>query len=179
MRRDPASVTLVLGATRSGKSAVAEDLASRLAVATGGSVSYVATGSVADAGMARRVAAHQARRPETWETVELGPGADLPGVLETLRGTVLVDSLGTWVAGAPGLQVDAAALSAALRRREGPTVVVSEEVGFAVHPPTELGRRFVDELGQLNQAVAAVSGRVVLVVAGRTLELPCSALSGS
>ncbi len=168
--RDP-RVTLVLGGTRSGKSTVAERLAAERASSGGGTVTYVATASVTDEEMARRVAAHQARRPTTWNTVELASSAELPAVLVHLDGSVLVDSLGTWVASAPDLDVDAAALVHALQVRAGSTVLVSEEVGLAVHPATAVGRAFVDALGHLNQTVAAVAERVLLVVAGRTLEL--------
>ncbi len=168
--RDP-RVTLVLGGTRSGKSTVAERLAAKLASSGGGIVTYVATASVTDEEMARRVAAHQARRPTTWSTVELASSAELPAVLAHLDGSVLVDSLGTWVTSAPDLDVDAAALVHALQARSGSTVLVSEEVGLAVHPATAVGRAFVDALGHLNQTVAAVAERVLLVVAGRTLEL--------
>ena len=164
-------VTLVLGGTRSGKSTVAERLAAKLASSDDGTVTYVATASVTDEEMARRVAAHQARRPTTWRTVELASSAELPAVLAQLDGSVLVDSLGTWVASAPDLDVDAQALVHALQVRSGSTVLVSEEVGLAVHPATAVGRAFVDALGHLNQTVAAVAERVLLVVAGRTLEL--------
>ncbi|MDA8275308.1 MAG: bifunctional adenosylcobinamide kinase/adenosylcobinamide-phosphate guanylyltransferase [Actinomycetota bacterium] len=166
-----ARVTLVLGGTRSGKSAVAERLAAELASERGGAVTYVATASVADEEMARRVAAHRARRPTTWSTVELASSTELPAVLTHLDGSVLVDSLGTWVASAPDLGVDARALVHALQARSGSTVLVSEEVGLAVHPATAVGRAFVDAVGHLNQTVAAVAGRVLLVVAGRTVEL--------
>ena len=168
--RDP-RVTLVLGGTRSGKSTVAEQLATELASRGGGTVTYVATASVTDEEMARRVAAHQARRPAAWSTVELASSTELPAVLAHLDGSVLVDSLGTWVASAPDLDVDAQALVHALKVRSGSTVLVSEEVGLAVHPATAVGRAFVDALGELNQAVATVAQRVLLVVAGRTLEL--------
>lgn len=168
--RDP-RVTLVLGGTRSGKSTVAEQLAAELASRGGGTVTYVATASVTDEEMARRVAAHQARRPAAWSTVELASSTELPAVLAHLDGSVLVDSLGTWVASAPDLEVDAQALVHALQVRSGSTVLVSEEVGLAVHPATAVGRAFVDALGDLNQAVATVAQRVLLVVAGRTLEL--------
>jgi adenosylcobinamide kinase/adenosylcobinamide-phosphate guanylyltransferase len=165
------AVTLVLGGTRSGKSRVAEQLVADGAAGSGGRVTYVATAQVADAGMARRVAAHRARRPPGWETVELSSSADLPLLVARVEGSVIVDSLGTWLAFAPGLEVDGPSLVRALGERTGPSVVVSEEVGLAVHPATPLGRAFVDALGELNQQVAAVADRVLLVVAGRTLEL--------
>lgn len=162
-------VTLVLGGARSGKSEVAE----RMAAAAGGPVTYLATyvgpGGAVDADMAARVEAHRRRRPPGWATVEVGAG--LPAALGTVEGTALVDSLGTWVAGHEGFAVDTDALCAALGRRRGPTVVVSEEVGLGVHPSTESGRLFRDALGSLNMAVAAVADEVVLVVAGRVLTL--------
>ena len=106
-------------------------------------------------------------------TVEAG--GDLIGALHTYpEGSMLVDALGTWVAAHPDLAVDVDALVAALLGRTGPTVVVSEEVGLAVHPTTESGRRFVDVMGTLNHAVAAVADDVRLVVAGRSLPLPPS-----
>lgn len=160
-------ITLVLGGTRSGKSAVAERLAGRRQFP----ITYVAT-AVADPGdadLASRIAAHRARRPPAWATREAG--ADLPAVLRATPGTVLVDALGTWVAAAPDLVVDIKALCAALVERAGDAVVVSDEVGLGVHPATEVGRRFRDVLGELNQAVAAVADEVLLVVAGRTLPL--------
>ena len=49
--------------------------------------------------------------------------------------------------------------------------MVSEEVGLGVHPSTDVGRRFRDALGTLNQQVAAVADDVLLVVAGRPLTL--------
>ena len=164
------TVVLVLGGTRSGKSVVAERLAAELA-GPGGPVTYVATGASSDPGMAERIARHRARRPASWSTVEVTDTAALPADLQEVRGVVLLDSLGTWVAAHPGLDPDAPALAAALAGRSGATVVVSEEVGLSVHPPSEVGRRFVDAVGELNQAVAAVASRALLVVAGRPLEL--------
>ena len=52
-----------------------------------------------------------------------------------------------------------------------PLVGVSNETGFGIVPETGSGRRFRDELGWLNQRLAAVSDEVVLVVAGRELKL--------
>lgn len=157
------SVTLVLGGARSGKSAVAERLAG------GGPVTYLAT-FVADddPDMAARVAVHRERRPATWTTVET---SDLVGALRVSSGPVLVDSLTTWVGGAPRFAVDVAGLCLALGDAAGDVVVVSDEVGFGVHPSSEPGRRFRDALGLVNQAVSAVADEALLVVAGRILRL--------
>ena len=153
-------ITLVLGGARSGKSALAERRAGS------GPVTYVATAVAAD--MPERVAAHRARRPQAWTTVET---EDPVGVLDTAGGTVLVDSLTAWVARAPDFRVDVEALCRSLSGRVGATVLVSDEVGLGVHPSTEAGRRFRDALGLVNQAVAAVADEVLLVVAGRALHL--------
>lgn len=158
-------ITLVLGGTRSGKSEVAE----RMAAATGHAVTYVATGTAVDAEMAARITEHRRRRPPGWTTVESGP--DLAGALTAAAGMVLVDALGTWLAQFDDLAVDTDALCAALAGRTGDTVIVSDEVGLGVHPPTEVGRRFRDALGTLNRRVADVADEVVLVVAGRVLRL--------
>lgn len=162
-------VTLVLGGARSGKSAVAERRAARLA--GDGPVTYLATAAVADddADFAARVATHRDRRPATWTTVETG--ADLVAHLDATAGVVLVDSLGTWVAAHPDLDADGAGLADALARRSDPTVVVAEEVGLGLHPTTEVGRRFRDVLGEVNRQVADVADPVWLVVAGRVLPL--------
>jgi adenosyl cobinamide kinase/adenosyl cobinamide phosphate guanylyltransferase len=133
-------------------------------------VTYVATLEVGDdPEMADRVATHRERRPASWSTVE--PGAELPDALSRLGGTALVDSLGPWLAGRAGMATDPGPLCTALTRRAGDTVVVSEEVGLGVHPSSETGRHFRDQLGTINQAVAEVADRVVLVVAGRGLDL--------
>ena len=50
-------------------------------------------------------------------------------------------------------------------------VLVSPEVGLTVVPPTVSGRRFADELGTLNQKLAAMCERVVLVVAGQAVPI--------
>ncbi|CAN5837665.1 bifunctional adenosylcobinamide kinase/adenosylcobinamide-phosphate guanylyltransferase [soil metagenome] len=160
---------LVLGGARSGKSVVAERLVARWA--GGEAVTYVATATLDtdDPDLAARVAAHRLRRPVTWNTVDAGD--DLPGLLAVTTGPLLVDSLGPWIASRLPHNTDPAPLVNALVGRTDPTVVVSDEVGLAVHPPTDAGRRFVDAIGLLNQAIAAAADPVWLVVAGRALVL--------
>lgn len=160
-------ITLVLGGARSGKSALAE----RLTMTLPAPVTYVATALAdpGDADLAARIAAHRRRRPPRWSTVECG--ADLPGALAGIAGSVLVDALGTWVAAAPGFAADTGSLGEVLRRRKGDSVIVSDEVGLGVHPSTDAGRRFRDALGTVNLEVAEIADEVLLVVAGRALRL--------
>jgi adenosyl cobinamide kinase/adenosyl cobinamide phosphate guanylyltransferase len=158
-------ITLVIGGTRSGKS----DVAARIAGAHDDPVTVIVPTIVADENFAQRVRDHQARRSASWTTVECGPA--LPDAVQAATGTVLIDSLGSWIAGTDGFTVDTAALLDALRARPDPTVAVTEEVGLSVHPPTDAGRHFADQLGALNAAVAAVADQVLLVVAGRVARL--------
>ncbi|MCY4037368.1 MAG: bifunctional adenosylcobinamide kinase/adenosylcobinamide-phosphate guanylyltransferase, partial [bacterium] len=162
-------IVLVLGGTRSGKSGVAESVAESL----GPVVTYVAPAALdgKDADFAVRVAAHQARRPAHWGTVECEAPEDMPRFLADIEGVALIDSLGTWVARHSDLAVEADGLLDALVRRTDPVVIVSEEVGLSVHAPTESGRRFADALGLLNQRVAAAADRGVGGVAGRVREV--------
>lgn len=182
-------MALVLGGARSGKSEVGERLAGEMgrpvtyvATGVGGGrpVTYVDTGGAAarsegdggeDPSWSERLAAHRARRPAGWSTIELGTGADLGGVLAGLDGTALVDSLGTWLAGQDGFSADGEGLGAVLAQRRGDTIVVSDEVGLGVHPSSEAGRRFRDALGALNRQVANRADHVLLVVAGMVLPL--------
>jgi len=157
-----------MGGARSGKSTVAE----RLAAALPQPVTYVATMDTrGDAELEARVEAHRRRRDPHWVTVEAGP--DLAGLLRMQRGSVLLDSLGPWAAvHLDDAATDVPSLCAALLERGGDTVIVSDEVGLAVHPSTAEGRWFRDTLGALNHAVSAVADRAFLVVAGRALALP-------
>ncbi len=160
-------IVLVLGGTRSGKSQVAETIASDF----GAPVTYVATARCEpdDTDFGNRIDAHRRRRPSAWRTVE--EPCDLPAALAAVDGTALIDSLGTWLANAPEFAADVPGLCDALAAFPGDVVVVSEEVGLALVPVPDVARRFVDALGDCNAAVARVADRVLLVVAGRTLEL--------
>ncbi|MEV1292619.1 bifunctional adenosylcobinamide kinase/adenosylcobinamide-phosphate guanylyltransferase [Pseudonocardia sp. NPDC049635] len=174
------NATLVIGGTRSGKSRYAEEL-------FGGDVPvrYLATGRrrADDAEWDARIAAHVARRPVTWTTQEVA-GGDLLTALAS-PGPVLVDDLGTWLAGVlddagawerpgPLTRVDelVAGLVAAVAEAPGPVVLVSAEVGLGVVPESASGRLFRDLLGELNAALAEVCAETVLVLAGQALRLP-------
>jgi adenosylcobinamide kinase / adenosylcobinamide-phosphate guanylyltransferase len=163
-----AKVTLVLGGARSGKSRYAESLMAALQPPW----VYVATAEAGDAEMAERIAAHRARRGPNWRTIEAL--ANLDRVLADHRSEpVLVDCLTLWLS---KLLLDDGALEDEMARVEkslllatAPKILVSNEVGAGVVPEHPLGRRFRDLQGILNQRVAALADRVVLMVAGLPL----------
>jgi adenosylcobinamide kinase/adenosylcobinamide-phosphate guanylyltransferase len=172
--------TLVLGGIRSGKSQWAE-LAIAEAVAPGEPVRYLATGSDAgtDSAWSQRVAAHRAGRPPHWSTVET---RDIAAELRAVTGTAtLIDDLGGWLSAAldrrnawdgdGSVAGDVDDMLAAVSGFGSPLVVVSPEVGLTVVPATAAGRRFADELGALNQRLAPLCDKVVLVVAGQPVTL--------
>lgn len=142
---------------------------------------YVATARLdpADDEWQARIAAHVARRPPGWRTVE---PADLPAFLTTATGPVLVDDLATWLTGvlddhgawdgglAP-VDEECDRLVQAVAETPAELVLVSAEVGLGVVPATRSGRLFRDQLGKLNAAVAGRCAEVVLLVAGIPLRL--------
>ena len=167
---------LVLGGIRSGKSEWAESVIAQ-PVCEKEPVRYLATGPVADdADWATRVAAHRARRPRHWSTVET---CDVAKQLRTDdSGPTLVDDVGGWLAAAMdgaqawtdgSVRADVDDLIDAVAGYESDLVLVSPEVGLTVVPGTAAGRRFADELGALNQRLAELCDRVVLVVAGQPI----------
>lgn len=167
-------LTVLLGGARSGKSA----LAIEMAAAGPGPVTFVATAQAGDAEMAARIEAHRRERPPEWATIE-EPVALCRALGEVgSAGTVLVDCLTLWVSnmigtGSPDEEVAGQALRAAslLSGRDGEALVVSNEVGSGIVPADALSRRFRDVLGRVNTLFCSRAANAYLVVAGRVLAL--------
>lgn len=82
----------------------------------------------------------------------------------------LIDDVGGWLA-CDLDRSDTDELLCAVEAFASPLVIVSPEVGMTVVPATAAGRRFADELGRLNQRLADICERVVLVVAGQPVSV--------
>jgi adenosylcobinamide kinase / adenosylcobinamide-phosphate guanylyltransferase len=169
-------LTLLLGGVRSGKSRLATEMGVRHQAA-GGTVVFVATAEPFDDDLRDRVWRHRVERPN-WPTVE--EPIDLARAIAAIPAEALaiVDCLTVWTGNLfhhlpdeAGRHAHLDAAVGALVERAGPTVVVSNEVGLGLHPETELGREYRDELGRLNQRVAAVADRTLFLVAGRAVPL--------
>jgi len=168
---DTASLTLIIGGARSGKSAHAE----RLTAALTPPWTYIATAQAFDEEMRERIAIHRARRDGDWRTLEAP--LDLAGALGGLGegAPVLVDCLTLWLSNHMLAEHDLAPecdrLETVLARPKGPWFVVSNEVGMGIVPDNALARRFRDEAGRLNQRIAAIADRVVFMVAGIPMQV--------
>lgn len=181
-------LTFIIGAARSGKSAYAVELATKLGAPT----LYVATAEAIDPEMRARIRRHRADRPRTWRTLEAplefahriaseaGPGS-----------TVIIDCLTVWLgnlleqhvhdANAPKESEIERARRQALEElelvcrlhgaRQLQLLVISNEVGAGLVPPYPLGRIYRDLLGEINQLAARCADTVLLLVAGLPLEL--------
>lgn len=167
--------TLILGGIRSGKTALAESLAGE----TGMPVVYVATASAGDSEMAARIARHRAERPQDWGLCETPITLSLTIAEQAGQAEppcLLVDCMSLWLsnlifAGDEIFRSERAAFLKALSDYPGEIVIVSNEVGLGTIGMAALTRRFCDELGWLNQALAKRCDRVLMSIAGLPLTL--------
>ncbi len=167
-------LSLVIGGARSGKSRAAEGLVR----SSGLPKTYIATAEAWDDEMRSRIAAHRHDRGGDWHSIEAP--RDLPAALalatqSTLKGAILIDCATLWLTNvilAEGnVAEETAALLAALMTSPYPVVVVTNEVGWSIVPENALARRFRDDQGRVNQALAAQADLVLAVVAGLPLVL--------
>jgi adenosyl cobinamide kinase/adenosyl cobinamide phosphate guanylyltransferase len=169
-------LTVLLGGARSGKSALALDIASRRG---SNGVTYLATSPTipGDDDLAQRIARHRAERPTTWATIE--EQLDLAAALARVDTPfVIVDCLTVWAGNMLHNGHDEQAILDAsdaaiviVADRDLDAVVVSNEVGLGIVPVNELAREYRDVLGRVNQRWVAAADRALLMVAGQALPL--------
>ncbi|WP_040586239.1 bifunctional adenosylcobinamide kinase/adenosylcobinamide-phosphate guanylyltransferase [Allomesorhizobium alhagi] len=164
-------MTLLLGGARSGKSAHAE----RLVTAAPAPWTYIATAQAFDDEMTERVALHQGRREEGWQTVDapLDLAVAIAGVPDGQP--LLIDCLTLWLSNHlladHDVEAESMKLGDILAKPRGNWVVVANEVGLGIVPDNALARKFRDAAGRLNQKVAAKADRVLFMVAGLPLQV--------
>ncbi len=168
----------ILGGARSGKSSFAERIAGQ-----SDSVLFVATAQAWDDDMKQRIAAHQSSRSDTWDTLE-EPVSLVPAMRPKVSNheTVLLDCLTLWVSNmlleneeSPDIEKQILAstedLLALYEEGTATWIIVTNEVGLGIVPPSSLGRVYRDILGKVNQLVASRADKVYLMSAGLALEL--------
>jgi adenosylcobinamide kinase/adenosylcobinamide-phosphate guanylyltransferase len=168
--------TLILGGAKSGKSSLALELANQ----AGGSRVFLATAQAGDGEMTERIRRHQAERGPEWSTLE--EPIDLHAALKSADredAVLVVDCLTLWlsnlltVAGMSEAEIKERSedLAALLPGLEARVILVANEVGLGIVPDNALARLYRDLAGGLNQQMARVCGRVILVTAGLPLVL--------
>ena len=168
------ALELITGPARSGKSRWAEVRAAR----SGKPVHYLATGPQLpdDPAWQERLRRHRQRRPPHWVLHEVGLHLCPALAVLSTADVALVDSLGTWVSAGLGLTASdwleqTTLLLSTLERCRAEVLLVSEQVGWGVVPPTAIGGLFRDRLGSLEDQLSVGCDHLWLVVAGRALDL--------
>ncbi|MFC1972084.1 bifunctional adenosylcobinamide kinase/adenosylcobinamide-phosphate guanylyltransferase [Chloroflexota bacterium] len=176
---------LIIGGARSGKSGFAQELALKL----GEPVLFVATATAGDEEMAERIAQHRKARPATWSTLEAttGIGDKICGQLGQAK-VVIVDCITLLVNNIfsrydqQGEQINASqveeelaaeieGLIKSIKRIDARFIIVTNELGTGLVPPSKVARLYRDLLGKANQKLAEVSEEVYLLVAGIPLRI--------
>lgn len=163
-------VTLILGGARSGKSRFAEQMAGKMKCVT-----FIATAQRRDAEMRRKIARHRSERPASWDTIEAPVAlAEAIASRNSKTDTIIIDCLTIYVASitcthrgnVPKVEREFDRVCREIERCRSSVIIVSNEVGCGVVPVFRSGRLYRDLLGRLNQRIAEISDRVILMVAG-------------
>jgi len=173
----PGKMILVLGGARSGKSSYAQELAAK----AGGRGIYAATAEAGDDEMRKRIAAHQAERSASWQTVEAPRQVGMALMSHMINVDVVLLDCITLLTSNVLLSLPESAtldevqqemdrevdgLLTAFEHGEADWIVVSNEVGLGLVPAYALGRTYRDVLGRVNQQLAQVADEVLFMVAG-------------
>jgi adenosylcobinamide kinase/adenosylcobinamide-phosphate guanylyltransferase len=172
---------LLIGGAGSGKSRFAQELALKL----GGSVLFVATAVAGDEEMLQRIDQHRKKRPPGWSTLEVTTDVG-KNILKKIGGArvVIVDCITLLAndifsrhadqAGEPidipliekRLNAEIEGLIECTKQLDAHFIIVTNEVGLGLVPPSRLGRLYRDLLAKANQRLAEAADEVYLMVAG-------------
>ncbi len=169
---------LILGGTRSGKSAHALRIGERILKREMSASRrdcpglFIATAQAHDAEMEERIRLHRMERGPLWHTVE--EPLSVPEILDSKAagfGAVIVDCLTLWVSNLmyhypQETKRHFSEMVSVLSRLDVPVIMVSNEVGLGIVPASEDARRFRDLAGRLHQDVATVCSNVIFMVSG-------------
>ena len=165
------SIICFLGGARSGKSALAETRALAEAAQSKKPLIYLATALVDDddAEMLARIERHQSTRAAEFQTIE-EPLYLAQAIKTHENAVILLDSVGIWLGNMMsnmmmGEQDWRDELEALLAIR-ATLILVSDDVSGGIIPDNALARRFRDEMGLINQQIAATANEVIYVTAG-------------
>ncbi|GGH57396.1 adenosylcobinamide kinase/adenosylcobinamide-phosphate guanylyltransferase [Filimonas zeae] len=163
----PANIIFITGGARSGKSRYAQ----QLALQHSNEPVYLATARHWDAEFEQRIQRHQADRDERWTNIEAEKFISKAAIAGRV---VVIDCVTLWLTNFfTDLEYNTEASLTACRHEidqlltlPGTFIIISNEIGMGVHAETEIGRRFTDLQGWVNQYLAEKAGKAILMVSG-------------
>ncbi len=198
-------IIFISGGARSGKSGLAEKIAHQRQKELEGDVYYLATASAGDDEMSSRIAAHRERRPDSWLTVEeeLNPAGPLRELAQpeglSRKDTLILDCITLLISNHIGAVSDSGEITAEegelteriidslhnltdiSQDKNAALIMVANEVGLGVVPPSSLGRLFRDVAGRINRRMEQMADKSYFMISGRPVnleEISASPLTG-
>ena len=162
----------ITGGERSGKSQYAQELALQF---TNKPV-YVATSRIWDTDHQKRIDKHVSERDERWFSIE--EEKYLSKVIKP-KNVYVIDCVTLWLTNFfvdHKNNIDLALAEAKkefnlLLEIEATIIIISNEIGMGVHAQTEVGRKFTQLQGWINQHIAKHANKATFIVSGLPLTL--------
>ena len=164
----------ITGGARSGKSRHAQQLALQLS----NNPVYLATARHWDDDFEKRIKRHQSERDERWTSIE--EEKNISGLPLTGK-VVVMDCVTLWLTNFftdNKYDIDASLQQCKLEidklnTAENTFIIISNELGMGMHAETEIGRKFTDLQGWMNQYIAQKADKVIFMVSGIPMTIKC------
>ena len=161
-------ITLITGGERSGKSHYAENLAKNLS----NKPMYVATARKWDDDFQIRIDRHQKDRDEQWINIEKEKHLS---EIDFSGKVAIIDCVTLWLTNffvdtkndvTSSLEQAKTEIDAIVNQQNTTIIIVTNEIGMGVHAETQIGRKFTELQGWMNQYIAQKADTVVLMISG-------------
>ena len=167
---DLSKIIFITGGTKSGKSEFAEYLGRKVE-----KITYIALSEPRseDKNWQKKISYHRKRRPKNWELIETN---NLITALKSLEGPILIDSIGGFIMESINKNDEKwhnkiYLLLDLLKNRLSTTLIVGEQVGWSLVSEYEIGNRYIERLGDLQQKITRISAQNWLTINGRAIKL--------
>ncbi|WP_215223763.1 bifunctional adenosylcobinamide kinase/adenosylcobinamide-phosphate guanylyltransferase [Echinicola shivajiensis] len=164
----------ITGGERSGKSRYAQGLAEQLSEFP----YYLATSRIWDDDFKKRVERHLSDRDERWTTIE---EEKFLSEVDIESKTVVMDCVTLWLTNwyADSKNNVESCLESCKNELEmifknavnAHLIIISNEIGMGIHAQTEVGRKFTELQGWINQFIAKNADKATFMVSGLPIQL--------
>jgi adenosylcobinamide kinase/adenosylcobinamide-phosphate guanylyltransferase len=160
-------IIFITGGARSGKSRYAQELALQIT----DSPVYIATARHWDNEFEGRIQRHKLERDERWTSLEIEKHFSRADLKEKV---IVIDCVTLWLTNffvdnkndinvcleEGKKEIDQ------LKKTTNGYIIISNEIGMGIHADSDVGRKFTDLQGWMNQYIAQVADEVILMVSG-------------